>query len=86
MGRAYSMMGKMINAYRILVRKSEGMIPLGRPRFRWEDNIRMDIKEMVWEVVNWINLAQNGEKWWALVNTVMNLQVPHKIRSSLSDC
>jgi hypothetical protein len=68
-------MGKMRNAYKILIRKSEGKIPLGRPRRSLEDNIRMDLREEVWEGVDWMNLAQNRDQWRAVVNTVMKLQV-----------
>jgi hypothetical protein len=59
------------NAYRILVRKPEG--PLGRPRFRWEDNIKMDLREIGWGGIYWIDLAQDRDQWRALVNMVMNL-------------
>jgi hypothetical protein len=57
------------------VGKSEGKRPLGRTRRRWVDNIRMDLREIGWNGMDWINLAQDREKWKALVNTVMNLQV-----------
>jgi hypothetical protein len=57
--------------------------PLGRPRRRWEDNIRMDLKE-IWEGVDWLHLAQDLEQWRALVNTVMNLRVPLKARNFLT--
>jgi hypothetical protein len=50
--------------------------PLVRPRHRWEDNIRMDLGEIGWEVVDWIHLAQDRDQWRAVVNTVMNLRVP----------
>jgi hypothetical protein len=69
-------MGKKRNAYRILVGKPEGKRPLGRHRRRWEDNIRMDLEEIGWEVVDWVDLAQDRDQWRALVNTVMNLRVP----------
>jgi hypothetical protein len=49
--------------------------PLGRPRHRWEDGIRMDLREIGWEGVDWIQLAQDTDQWWALVNMVMNLRV-----------
>jgi hypothetical protein len=52
------------------------MRPFGRPRSRWEDNTEMDLREIGWEGVNWIHLAQDRDQWWALVNTVMNLWVP----------
>jgi hypothetical protein len=62
--------------YRILVGKPEGRRPLGRPRHRWVDNIKMDLREIGWDGINWIYLAQDREQWRALVNTVMNLRVP----------
>jgi hypothetical protein len=58
------------------VRRPEGRRPLGRPRRRWEDNIKMDIREVGWEDMNWIELAQDRDTWRALVNAVMNLRVP----------
>jgi hypothetical protein len=64
------------NAYRILVRKPEDKRPLGRPRRRWVDNIKMDLREIGWDGVDWIHLAQDRDQWMALVNTVMNLRVP----------
>jgi hypothetical protein len=76
MGRAYSTNGETRNAYRILVGKPEGKRPLGRPRRIWVDNIKMDLGEIGWDGMDWINLAQNTDQWTALVNTVMNLRVP----------
>jgi hypothetical protein len=76
MGKACSTNGRKRNAYRILVGKPEGMRPLGRPRRRWEDNIRMDLREIGWGVMNLIDLAQDRGQWRALVNTVMNFRVP----------
>jgi hypothetical protein len=64
------------NVYRILVGKPEGKTPLGRPRRRWEDNIRMDLREIGWSGMDWIDLTQDGDQWWVLGNTVMNLRVP----------
>jgi hypothetical protein len=64
------------NTYRILVGKPEEKRPLGRLRRKWEDNIRMDLREIGWGGVDWIDLAQNRDQWRALVNTVMNHQVP----------
>jgi hypothetical protein len=64
------------NAYRILVGKPEGKRPLGRPRRRREDNIRMDLREIGWGGMDWIDLAQDRDQWRALVNTVMNLRAP----------
>jgi hypothetical protein len=66
----------MINAYKSLVRKSEGKRPLGRPRRRLEDNIRMYHKEIGWEGMDWSHVAQDKDQGRALVNTVMDLQVP----------
>jgi hypothetical protein len=63
------------NAYRILVGKAEGKRSLGRPRRRWEENIRMDLREIGWDGMDWIDLAQDWDQWRALVNTVMNLRV-----------
>jgi hypothetical protein len=69
-------MGEERGAYRILVGRPEGRRPLGRPRCRWEDNIKMDIREVGWEDMNWIDLAQDKDRWRALVNAVMNLRIP----------
>jgi hypothetical protein len=69
-------MGERRVAYRALVRKPEGKRPLGRPRCRWEDNIKMDLREVVWGGMDWINLAQDRDRWRALVNAVMNLRLP----------
>jgi hypothetical protein len=77
MGRACSTHGEeKKNTYRLLVGKPEGKRPLGRPRRRWDDNIKMDLREMGWGGVDWIDLAQDRDQWSALVNTVMNLRVP----------
>jgi hypothetical protein len=69
-------MGEKRNAYRILVEKPEGKIPLGRPRRRWVDNIKIYLREIEWDGVDWIDLAQDRDQWRALMNTVMNLRVP----------
>jgi hypothetical protein len=58
------------------VGKPEGRRPLGRPRRKWEDNIRMDLREIGWGSMDWIDLAQDSDQWRALVNTVMNLRFP----------
>jgi hypothetical protein len=63
-------------AYRLLVGKPEGKRPLGRPRRRWVDNIKMDLLKIDWCGVDWIGLAQDRDKWRAFVNVVMNLKVP----------
>jgi hypothetical protein len=64
------------NAYRLLVGKQEGRSPLGRPRHRWLDNIRMNLVEVGWCDVDWIGLAQDRDRWRALVNSILNLPVP----------
>jgi hypothetical protein len=69
-------MGEKRNACRLLMGKPEGKMPLGRPRRRWVDNIKMDLLEIDWGGVDWIGLAQDRDKWRALVNAVMNLRVP----------
>jgi hypothetical protein len=69
-------MGEVRGAYNILVGRPEGRRPLGRPRRRWEDNIKMDPREIGFGDVDWIHLAQDRDRWRALVNTVMNLWVP----------
>jgi hypothetical protein len=69
-------MGERRGAYRVLVGKTEGRRPLERPRCRWEDNIKMDLREVGWGDMDWINLAQDRDRWWTLVYTVMNLRVP----------
>jgi hypothetical protein len=69
-------MGETRNAYKIWVGKPEGKRPLGRPRRRWVDNIKVDLREIGWDGRDWIELAQDRDHWRALVNTVMNLRVP----------
>ena len=69
-------MGERRDVYRVLVGKPEGKKPLGRPRLRWEDNIKMDLQEVGCGGMDWIELAQDGDKWRALVNTVMKLWAP----------
>jgi hypothetical protein len=69
-------MGGKRNVYRLLVRKPEGKRPLGIPRCRWIDNIKIDLLEIGLSVVDWIGLAQDRYRWRALVNAVMDLQIP----------
>jgi hypothetical protein len=73
MHREYSKYGEKRNAYSILVGKPEGKRPLWRSNRRWEDNIKMDIREIEWDDMDWINLAENRDQWRALVNTVRDL-------------
>jgi hypothetical protein len=68
--------GGVEGAYNILVRRPEGRRPLGRPRRRWEDNIKMDHREIGFGDVDWIHLAQDRDRWLAVVNTEMNLRGP----------
>jgi hypothetical protein len=69
-------MGKRRGAYRGLVGKPEGKSPFGRPRHRWEDSIKMDLQEVGWGNIYWIDLAQDRDRWQALVKAVMNFWVP----------
>ena len=69
-------MGEGRGVYRVLVGKPEGKRPLGRPRRRWEDNIRMDLQEVGLWYEDWIGLAQDRDRWRALVSAVRNLRVP----------
>jgi hypothetical protein len=76
MGRACSTNGETRNEYRILVDKPEGRRPLGRPKRRWVDNIKRDLREIGLDGMDWIDLAQDWVQWRALVNKVMNFRVP----------
>ena len=69
-------MGEGRGVHRVLVGKPEGKRPLGRPRRRWEDNIKMDLQEVEGGCEDWMELAQDRDRWWALVSMVMNLRVP----------
>ena len=69
-------MGQRRGVYRVLVGKPEGQRPMGRPRRRWEDNIKMDLKKVGGGCGDWMELAQDRDRWWALVSTVMNLRIP----------
>jgi hypothetical protein len=76
MGMACSTNGEKRNVYRILVGNPEDKRPLGRPRRRWVDNIKINLREIGWDGRDWIDLAQDRDQWRALVNAVMNLRVP----------
>jgi hypothetical protein len=69
-------MGENRNPYRILVQKPEGKRQLGRPRCRWLDNIKIDLREIGWGSMDWIDMAQDRDQWRDLVNMIMNLWVP----------
>jgi len=69
-------MGERRGVYRVLEGKPEGKRPRGRPRSRWEDNIKMDLQEVGCGGIDWIEQALDSDRWWALVNEVMNLRVP----------
>jgi hypothetical protein len=76
MGGSCSTNGEKKNTYRLLVGKPEGKRPLGRSSRRWVDNIRMDLGEVEWGDMDWIDLAQDRNRWRAVVNSVLNLRVP----------
>jgi hypothetical protein len=76
MGRVCNTSGVKRNAYRILVGKPEGKRPIGRRRSRWVDNNKIDLGDIEWGVMDWIDLAQDRYQWKALMNTIMNLRVP----------
>jgi hypothetical protein len=76
MGGPCSTNGEKRNAYRLLVGKPEGKRPLGRPRWKWVDNIGMYLGEVGWGGVVWIGLTKDRNRWRALVNSVLNLRVP----------
>jgi hypothetical protein len=76
MSRICSTNGEKRNAYRILVEMPEGKRPLGRSRRRRVDNIKINLRELGWDGMDWIDLAQDGDQWKALMNTVMNPRVP----------
>jgi len=79
-------MGEEREVYRVLLRKPEGRRPLGRPRHRWVDNIRMDLQEVWCWYMDWIGLAQDRDRWWTLVSAVMNLGVPWNAGNFLTSC
>jgi hypothetical protein len=70
------MNGEKRNTYRILMGKPKGKRPLGRPGCRWEDNIKMDLREIASGCMDWFVLTQDRDQWWTVVNTVMNPRVP----------
>jgi len=76
MGGACSTYGEKERCLQGFGGKCERKTPLGRPRHSWEDNIMVDLQEGVWVGMDWIDLAEGRDRWWALVNTVMNLRVP----------
>ena len=76
MGRACSTYGGEESIYRVMVGEPDGKRPLGRPRRRWKDNIIMDVQEVGCGSMDWIELAQDRDRWRALVNAVLNLRVP----------
>ena len=75
-GEQVERMGERRGVFRVLVGKPEGRKPLGRPRHRWEDHINMNRQEVGCGGMDWIELARDRNRWWALVNAVMNLRVP----------
>ena len=77
-------MGYRRGTYRVLVGRRGGKTPLGGPRRRWEDNIKIYLEEVGWEGMDWIDLALVWDGWWALVNAVMNLRVPQNAGNLLS--
>jgi hypothetical protein len=75
MGGACGTYGGRRYAYGVLVGRPEGKRPLGRHKLRWEENIEMDLQEVRWGGHDWINLAQDRKKWWALLNAALNIRV-----------
>ena len=84
MGGACSTRGDRRGLYKVLVGKPEGKRPLGRPRLGWEDHIKMDLQEVGCGGMGWMELAQDRDRWWALVSAVMNLWVPENSRNFLT--
>ena len=70
--------------YRVFVGTASGKRPLGRPKYRWEDNIKINLQEVGWGGMDWFDLGQDRDRWWALVNAVMNLRVPENAGNSLT--
>jgi hypothetical protein len=79
-------MGDRRGVHRVLVGKPEGKRPLGRPRRRWEDNIKMDLQEVGGGCGHWMELAQDRPKWWALVSAVRNFWIPENAENFLTSC
>ena len=79
-------MGEERGVHRVLMGKSEGRRPLGRPRLRWANNIRTDLQEVVCGYTDWIGLAQDRDKWRKLVSAVMSLRVPWNSGKFLTSC
>jgi hypothetical protein len=77
-------MGDKRRVFSVLVGKPEGKRPLGRSRHRWEDNIKMDLQEVGCGGMDWIKLAQDRDRWWALVNAVMDLWIPENAENFLT--
>ena len=86
MGGACDAYGGGGGVHRVLVEKPEGKRPLGRPRRRWEDNIKMDLQELGGDCGDWMELAQDRDWWRALVSTVMNFRVPKNAGNVLTSC
>ena len=86
MGGALACMGEGRGVHRVLVGKPEGKRPLGRPRRRWEDNIKMDLQEVEWGCGDWMELAEDRDRRGALVGTVRNLRVPKNAGNFLTSC
>jgi hypothetical protein len=86
MGGACSTNGEKMNAYRVLLGKPEGRRPLGRPRRRWVNNIKMDLRDIGWDGVDSIEMAHDRDQWRALVNTILNLWVPQNAGKFLRGC
>ena len=76
MGGHVASLGERRSVYMVLVGNPEGRRPLGRPRSRWEDNIKLDLQEIGCWVMDWMELARDRDRWRALVNVVMNLRIP----------
>jgi hypothetical protein len=77
-------MGQRLGVYSVLVGKPEGKRPLWRPRRRWDDNNQMDLQEVGYGGMDWVELAQDRNSWWALMNAVMNLGVPRNAGNSFT--